>query len=68
MTAPSTTGANGNFVIVADYGDIIEVHEDEVYNDRAYAWKMADEMQAEADADDDAVVVYGVYTLTAADR
>lgn len=58
MTAPSATGANGNFVIVADYGDSIDVREDETY---------ADELQADADADNNAVI-YGVYELTAAPR
>ena len=68
MTTPSTTAANGNFVIVADYGHVIEVHEDEVYNDRAFTWQHADEMQAEADSDPDSVVKYGVYELTAVSR
>jgi hypothetical protein len=67
MPTPSSTVANGLYVIVADYGDSIEVREDEVYNDGAYAWQMADELQAEADADGEAMT-YGVYSLTAASR
>ena len=61
------SAANGLYVVVAVGEDSIEVCEDETYNDRAYAWKQADELQAEADESDDAVV-YRVYTLTEAPR
>ncbi len=54
--------------LVAETGDQgLEVLPDEVYNDPAFAWKMADELQAEAEADDQAVR-YGVYALTAVER
>jgi hypothetical protein len=55
------------FEVTADSGSGPEVDETEVYNDVAFAWKQADELQAEADSDDEATV-YGVYALVAVER
>lgn len=52
------------FVVAPDSGSGPEPDPDETYTDLAYAWKMADELQAEAEDG----VVYGVYELTAAAR
>ena len=52
------------YVVTADTGDGPEPDPDERYDDLAFAWKMADELQDEAEAG----VVYGVYALTAAER
>jgi hypothetical protein len=57
----------GIYLVAADSGHGPEIDEGEVYNDAAYAWTMADELQAEANADDEAVR-YGVYALTAVER
>ena len=51
-------------VVTADYGDGPEVQEDETYNDAAFAWSQADELQAEANE----AVTYAVYALTAVER
>jgi hypothetical protein len=55
------------FVVTADHGDGPVVDESEVYNDAAFAWKQADELQAEADSDGEGSV-YGVYELVAVER
>lgn len=60
--------SNGRiFLVAGDSGGGPAIDESEVYNDAAYAWSMADELQAEADARDEETR-YGVYELTAVGR
>ncbi len=63
----STDEPAGIYLVTCDDGSGPQVDESEVYNDLAFAWKMADEQQAEADAEGDAVV-YGVFALVAVER
>jgi hypothetical protein len=62
-----TNSQTGIYVVTADSGSGPEIDETEVYNDPVFAWKQAEELQAEADANEDAVL-YAVYALTAVSR
>ena len=55
------------FVVTADSGIGPKLDGAETYNDAAFAWQMADELQAEADSEGEALV-YGVYALVAVER
>lgn len=63
MSTPSA--ASGMYVVVANTGLYdFEVLADETYNDPAFTWQQADELQADADVG----VTYSVYALTPAPR
>lgn len=62
-----TTQVPDFYLVLGDCGDEFDFDGHEAYNDAAFAWKQADERQAEADRNDEAVV-YGVYVLTVVER
>lgn len=63
----TSTHDTSTYLVAGDYGSGPQIDESEVYNDAAYAWQQADELQEEAEAEGESVT-YGVYALTAIER